>query len=169
VSAQRWGGTAIKALGQFVLAVSLAAGVTGSARAALAPPGSLSKVVVESDVIAVLKIEKVEKSAKVSPAPAQGLTWATATATVQRAVKGKAVGDKVRIEFSTMPEAAQYAEGEECLAFLVAEGDHYTTPQSMFGKYLVKDGRVMRWYIEQKRPIHAALEAVLAEIQRVSK
>lgn len=121
----------------------------------MAPPDSLPDTVQASAVVAILKIEAVKTVGR----------NAFATAIVLRSLKGTAAGKRLVIQTdANLAETARYEAGEECLAFLAKRGERYETPLRMFGRYVVRDGKVLRWIIGRKRPENASLKSVIAEI-----
>jgi hypothetical protein len=126
-----------------------------NASAAMAPPRSVKYAVSASDVVAIMKIESVKTRDD----------RAFATGIVLQSLKGTEKGARLRIESeTTRAETARYERGDECLVFLGRRRDHYDTPLGMFGKYEIREGKVLRWIMGRTRPETTPLKSVIAEI-----
>ncbi len=138
----------------FLIASSL------DAIAAMAPPPSLAGTISESTLVATVRINSVRKAGD----------YEIATATVFQSLKGTKAGETLTIKtLATLAETARYEAGEECLVFLGRRGSHFDTLRGMFGRYVIRDEKVLRWIVGRRRPVDLPLVEVVSEMSRVIK
>jgi hypothetical protein len=128
--------------------------------AAMAPPSSLAGTISESTIVATVRINAVRKAGD----------FEFATATVIQPLKGTKEGETLTIETrATLAETAHYRTGEQCLVFLGRRGSRYDTPRGMFGRYSIRDQKVLRWIVGRRQPVDLPLVSVVSEIRRATK
>lgn len=150
-------------IGLMAVAMALHAPQAAFAKAAYAP---LPQKVAQSDLIARVQITSTRKN--VGEDVGQSAYRSIASARIVHSFKGLGKGQPIELEYdngAVCPNVL-YKPGEECLVFLVRnKNGRYSTFNSYYGKYLVKEEAVLHWQVTPYTSRPTALPVVITQIR----